>query len=127
MDALEAAVAETSEKLGLEDYKVSIYLSILYPVTEVNEFGIVDGRNLDFSIFPAMFTKCSQFSHTKFILTDYDKDVLKKKGLVVKYSIHTLPFLREPFPLALFSFFLRKTISCIKLKILSDFRKEVLS
>ncbi len=49
MDALDAAVEEVGNKLGIKDYKVSIYLSILYPVTEVNEFGIIDGRNLDFS------------------------------------------------------------------------------
>lgn len=49
MDALEAAVAEVGEKLGIKDYKVSVYFSILYPVTEVKEFGVIDGKNLDFS------------------------------------------------------------------------------
>ncbi len=49
MDALEEAAKEVGKKLGKKDYKVSVYLSILYPVTAVNEFGIVDGRNLDFS------------------------------------------------------------------------------
>ena len=49
MDALDQAAAEVGEKLGMPDYKVKVYLSILYPVTEVNEFGEVDGRNLDFS------------------------------------------------------------------------------
>ncbi|MBQ4316867.1 MAG: DUF4855 domain-containing protein [Clostridia bacterium] len=49
MDALEEAVAEVGEKLGIKDYKVSIYLSILYPVTEVSEFGVVDGKNLNFA------------------------------------------------------------------------------
>ena len=49
MDALEEAVAEVEKKLGLKDYKVGIYLSILYPVSEVDEFGIVDGRNLNFA------------------------------------------------------------------------------
>ena len=49
MDALEEAAKEVGEKLGMPDYKVKIYLSILYPVTEVSEFGEVDGKNLDFS------------------------------------------------------------------------------
>lgn len=49
MDALDQAAAEVGEKLGMPDYKVKVYLSILYPVTEVREFGEVDGKNLDFS------------------------------------------------------------------------------
>ena len=49
MDALEQAAAEVGEKLGMPDYKVKVYLSILYPVTEVTEFGEIDGKNLDFS------------------------------------------------------------------------------
>ena len=49
MDALEEAVAEVGDALGIKDYKVSIYFSILYPVTEVSEFGVVDGRNLNFA------------------------------------------------------------------------------
>ena len=49
MDALEQAVAEVGEKLGMPDYKVSVYLSILYPVTEVTEFGEIDGKNLNFT------------------------------------------------------------------------------
>ncbi len=50
MDALDAAAEEVGEKLGIKDYKVSVYLSILYPVTEVREFGVVDGKNLDFAL-----------------------------------------------------------------------------
>ncbi len=50
MDALEAAAAEVGEKLGIKDFKVSVFLSILYPVVKVKEFGVVDGRNLDFSL-----------------------------------------------------------------------------
>ncbi len=50
MDALEEAVKEVGEKLGIKDYKVSVYFSILYPVTEVREFGEVEGRNLDFTL-----------------------------------------------------------------------------
>lgn len=48
MDALEAAAKEVGEKLGIEDFKVSVFMSILYPVTEVGDFGEIDGRNLDF-------------------------------------------------------------------------------
>lgn len=50
MDALEEAAAEVGEKLGIKDFKVSVFLSILYPVVSVNEFGEVNGKNLDFSL-----------------------------------------------------------------------------
>lgn len=50
MDALEEAAGEVGEKLGIKDYKVSVYFSILYPVTEVREFGEIEGRNLDFAL-----------------------------------------------------------------------------
>ena len=50
MDALDAAAAEVGEKLGIKDYKVSVFLSIFYPVTKVKDFGIVDGKNLDLSL-----------------------------------------------------------------------------
>ncbi len=49
MDALEAAAEEVGKKLGIDDFKVSIFMSILYPVTRVTEFGEVEGKNLDFS------------------------------------------------------------------------------
>jgi hypothetical protein len=49
MDALEAAVAETKTALGKSDYKVGVFLSILYPVTSQTSFGEVNGKNLDFS------------------------------------------------------------------------------
>lgn len=49
MDALEEAAAEVGEKLGIKDFKVSVFMSILYPVVKVSEFGEVDGKNLDFS------------------------------------------------------------------------------
>ncbi len=48
MDALEAAAAEVGEALGDPDYKVSAFLSILYPVVEVTEFGEINGKNLNF-------------------------------------------------------------------------------
>ncbi|HAN21514.1 MAG: hypothetical protein A2Y15_00695 [Clostridiales bacterium GWF2_36_10] len=51
MDALEAAVGETKATLGKPDYKVSVFLSILYPVVKQKEFGEVDGKMLDFSKF----------------------------------------------------------------------------
>ena len=49
MDALDKAAEEVGRKLGNPDYKVSVFMSILYPVTEVGSFGEVDGRDLDFS------------------------------------------------------------------------------
>lgn len=50
MDALDEAAREVGEKLGIKDYKVSVYFSILYPVVEVKEFGVIDGRNLNFEL-----------------------------------------------------------------------------
>lgn len=49
MDALEAAVEETKSALDLKDYKVGVFLSILYPVTTQTNFGEINGKNLDFS------------------------------------------------------------------------------
>lgn len=54
-----------------------------------------------------MFTNRLQFLHTPFILTGYDKYVLKKKGLVDNIVYIPSPFSREPFhwlsfPLSLF-------------------------
>lgn len=49
MDALEAAVAETKSALGNSDYKVGVFLSLLYPVTTQTSFGEVNGKNLNFS------------------------------------------------------------------------------
>lgn len=49
MDALEAAAEEVGKALGDPDYKVSAFLSILYPVTEVSEFGEINGKNLNFA------------------------------------------------------------------------------
>lgn len=49
MDALDAAAEEVGRALGDPDYKVSVFLSILYPVTEVDEFGEINGKNLNFS------------------------------------------------------------------------------
>ena len=49
MDALNEAAKEVGEKLGIKDFKLSVYMSILYPVTSVDQFGVVDGKNLDFS------------------------------------------------------------------------------
>ncbi len=48
MDALEAALSETKEALGLEDYKAGVFMSLLYPVHGV-DFGEVNGERLDFS------------------------------------------------------------------------------
>lgn len=49
MDALEEAAKEVGEKLGIPDFKLSVYMSILYPVTSVENFGEVDGKNLNFA------------------------------------------------------------------------------
>lgn len=50
MDALEEAAAEVGKKLGKPDYKVSAFFSILYPVSEVEHFGMIGGKDLDFSV-----------------------------------------------------------------------------
>ena len=49
MDALEEAVGSVKTALGLKDYKVQVYLSLLYPVQGVTSFGVVNGKNLNFS------------------------------------------------------------------------------
>ena len=49
MDALEEAVETVKTTLGLKDYKVQVYFSLLYPVQGVTSFGEVNGKNLDFS------------------------------------------------------------------------------
>jgi len=49
MDALNEAAETLKEALGLKDYKVKVYLSLLYPVQGVTEFGTVNGKNLNFS------------------------------------------------------------------------------
>ena len=49
MDALEEAAGAVKEALGLKDYKVQVYFSLLYPVQGVTSFGVVNGKNLDFS------------------------------------------------------------------------------
>lgn len=56
MDALEAAVEETKEALGRPDYKVSVFLSILYPVVTQTQFGVIDGKMLDFSNYEDRIT-----------------------------------------------------------------------
>ncbi len=50
MDALDEAANEVGKALNIDDFKVSVYMSILYPVTEVREFGDVNGKNLDFTL-----------------------------------------------------------------------------
>ncbi len=50
MDALDEAAKEVGKALDIKDFKVSVYMSILYPVTEVREFGEVNGKKLDFAL-----------------------------------------------------------------------------
>jgi len=49
MDALEKAVASLKSALGLKEYKVKVFLSLLYPNQVVTDFGEVNGKNLNFS------------------------------------------------------------------------------
>lgn len=48
MDALDEAAKEVGEAIGDPDYKVGVFLSILYPVTAVEDFGEINGRHLNF-------------------------------------------------------------------------------
>lgn len=43
VDALDQAVSQVSEQLGLEDYKAKVFFSILYTFTDSTQFGDVDG------------------------------------------------------------------------------------
>lgn len=49
LDALEQSAIETGKALGNPDYTVSVFFSILYPVTSVEDFGTIDGRKLNFA------------------------------------------------------------------------------
>lgn len=49
MNALNAAVGEVKDELNKPDYKVSVFLSVFFPVKSQTSFGIVDGRNLNFT------------------------------------------------------------------------------
>lgn len=49
IDALDAAVGEAKKALGNTDYKANVFMTLLYPQSSVTEFGVVDGKNLDFS------------------------------------------------------------------------------
>lgn len=50
LDALEKAVEEVGNELGNPDMKVKVFFSILYPVVEQHDFGMVDGKNRDLSV-----------------------------------------------------------------------------
>ena len=50
LDALEEAVSQVAEELGKPDLKVKAFFSILYPVVEQHEFGVVDGKMRDLSV-----------------------------------------------------------------------------
>ncbi len=49
IDALNAAVGEAKAALGNTDYKANVFMTLMYPVSDVTNFGTVDGKNLDFS------------------------------------------------------------------------------
>lgn len=53
ISALDQAVGQVAGELGLDDYKVSVFFSILYPFNAITEFGDVDGDGVieDFSKF----------------------------------------------------------------------------
>ena len=49
-DALDAAVDQTKEALGLDaDYSVGTYLSLFYPVYGATNFGELNGKQMDFN------------------------------------------------------------------------------
>ena len=43
VNALNTAVAQVKEELGLDDYTVSVFFSILYTFPEAGDFGDIDG------------------------------------------------------------------------------------
>ena len=50
MDALEEAVEQVALELNQPDLKVKAFFSILYPVMEQHEFGVLDGKMRDLSV-----------------------------------------------------------------------------
>ena len=46
-DALNEAVGIIKKELGNKDYKVKVFMSLFYPHSKMNDFGEVDGENLD--------------------------------------------------------------------------------
>lgn len=49
INALDQAVGEAKKALGDENYKANVFMSMFYPVETTREFGVVDGRMLDFA------------------------------------------------------------------------------
>src|SRR5699024_10808560 len=41
---------QVKEALGLPELKLKVFFSILYPVPEQHEFGVVDGKMRDFAV-----------------------------------------------------------------------------
>ena len=56
LDALDKAAEEIGAALGKLDLRLTVFLSILYPVAEVKDFGVINGKNLDFSNTGDRFT-----------------------------------------------------------------------
>ena len=50
LDALDEAARQVKEALGLPELKLKVFFSILYPVPEQHEFGVVDGKMRDFAV-----------------------------------------------------------------------------
>ena len=50
LDALELACEQVQKDLGVEDFKVKVFFSILYPVVEQRAFGEIDGKMRDFTV-----------------------------------------------------------------------------
>ncbi|MBO4277845.1 MAG: DUF4855 domain-containing protein [Clostridia bacterium] len=48
-DALEAAAEEVGNALGITDFRLKVFLSILYPVAGVTDFGELNGKHIDFT------------------------------------------------------------------------------
>lgn len=49
VDALDNTVRQVKEAFDDNDYQVDVYGALLYPVKSVTSFGVVNGKNLDFS------------------------------------------------------------------------------
>ncbi len=49
VEALNDAVGEVKQILGLENYRARVFFSILFPTETQKEFGVVDGKKLDFT------------------------------------------------------------------------------
>lgn len=49
LDALNTAVGQVKDKLGIPDYKVKVFFTLIYPAEGQTNFGSLGGREYDFS------------------------------------------------------------------------------